>query len=137
MTILKSSKRRFGISIPENLARDLDKLASKLSIDRSSLVSEAIRTYVHDHLHYLTPHKCMGILILFSNVENDNYRKLLKIIEEYRDIIISYTHHHIEEKCIEVLILSGSSEKIRSLHREFTVLGYKARYLPLVHNECH
>lgn len=130
-----NNKRRFGISIPEDMARDLDKLASKLSIDRSSIVCEAIRTYIHDHLHYLTPHKCMGVLILFSHISRNNYKKFFNIIERYRDVIISYTHHHIEEKCIEVLILSGSSEKIQSLHREFMVIGCKARYLPLTFNE--
>lgn len=130
-----NNKRRFGISIPEDMARDLDKLASKLSVDRSSIVCEAIRTYIHDHLHYLIPHKCMGILILFSHIGENNYKNFFKIIERYKDVIISYTHHHIEEKCIEVLILSGSSEKIQSLHREFIVIGCKARYLPLTFNE--
>lgn len=132
-----NTKRRFGISIPEEIAKDLDELASKLETDRSSIVSEAIRTYVHDHLHYLTPHKCMGLLIIFSQKGEKSYRKFFKIIEKYRDVIASYTHLHIDEKCIEVLVLSGSSGKIRDLHREFTVIGCKARYLPLIFNGNH
>ena len=132
-----NSKRRFGISIPEGMAKDLDELASKLETDRSSIVCEAIRAYIHDHLHYLTPHKCMGVLVIFSHIGENSYRKFFKIIEKYRDVIVSYTHLHVDEKCIEVLVLSGSSERIQKLHREFIVIGCKARYLPLIFNGNH
>ncbi len=128
-------RRRFGISIPESIARDLDELASKLKTDRSSLVCEAIRTYIHDHLHYLIPHRCVGLLIIFSGVGGDRYRGFFKVIEKYRDIIISYTHIHADNRCVDILVLSGSSERIRSLHREFIVIGCKARYMPLSYGE--
>lgn len=123
-------KRRFGISIPEDVASDLDILAEKLNVDRSKLVCEAIRTYIRDHVHYLSPHECYGVITLISN---DNIR-LLRVIEEFKDIIKEFTHIHIDEKCINALVVSGSSTKIAELHKRLLDIFYNVRFVPL--REC-
>ena len=125
-----SRKRRFGISIPEDVANDLDFLAEKLNVDRSKLVCEAIRTYIKDHAHYLSPHECYGVITLVSN---DNVQ-LLKVIEEFKDIIREFTHIHIDEKCINALVVSGSSTKIAELHKRLLSIFYNVRFIPL--REC-
>ena len=125
-----SRKRRFGISIPEDVANDLDFLAEKLNVDRSKLVCEAIRTYIRDHAHYLSPHECYGVITLVSN---DNVQ-LLKVIEEFKDIIREFTHIHIDEKCINALVVSGSSTKIAELHKRLLSIFYNVRFIPL--REC-
>ncbi len=123
-------KRRFGVSLPEDVASDLDSLAEMLKVDRSKLVSEAVRTYVRDHAHYLIPHECYGVITLISN---DNMR-LLKVIEEFKDIIREFTHVHIEENCVNALVVSGSSEKIAELHRRLLSFFRNVRFVPL--GEC-
>jgi len=120
-------KRRFGVSVPEDVAIDLDFLAKKLNIDRSKLVCEAIRMYIKDHAHYLTPHDCYGVITLISN----NNLKLLKIIEEYRDIIKEFTHIHVHEACINALIVYGPSGKIAELHKKLLDLYSHVRFIPL------
>ena len=123
-------KRRFGVSLPEDVASDLDSLAEMLKVDRSKLVSEAVRTYVRDHAHYLIPHECYGVITLISN---DNL-KLLKVIEEFKDIIREFTHVHIEENCVNALVVSGSSTKIAELHRKLLDAFRNVRFVPL--GEC-
>ena len=125
-----SRKRRFGISIPEDVANDLDFLAEKLNVDRSKLVCEAIRTYIRDHAHYLSPHECYGVITLIS----DDNIQLLRVIEEFKDIIKEFTHIHIDEKCINALVVSGSSTKIAELHKKLLDIFYNVRYIPL--REC-
>ena len=125
-----AKKRRFGISIPEDVASDLDTLAEKLNVDRSKLVCEAIRTYIRDHVHYLSPHECYGVITLISN---DNVQ-LLRVIEEFKDIIKEFTHIHIDEKCINALVVSGSSTKIAELHKKLLSAFYNVRFVPL--REC-
>jgi len=125
-----SRKRRFGISIPEDVANDLDFLAEKLNVDRSKLVCEAIRTYIRDHAHYLSPHECYGVITLTS----DDNIQLLRVIEEFKDIIKEFTHIHIDEKCINALVVSGSSTKIAELHKKLLDIFYNVRYIPL--REC-
>ena len=121
-----SKKKRFGISIPCDMADDLDRLAKELKCNRSSLVAEALRTYIHDHLHYITPHKCKGVIIVFG--ENGSDRSL---IEEFREIILSYNHYHIGKTCIETLIVDGDSSKIRELHSRLINRGCNIRYIPV------
>ncbi len=122
-----SRKRRFGISIPEEVAISLDFLAERLNIDRSKLVCEAIKMYIRDHVHYLTPHECYGVITLISG----NSIQLLKVVEEYKDIIKEYTHIHIDEKCINALVVSGPSTKIAELHRRLLDIYYNVRFIPL------
>lgn len=125
-----SRKRRFGISIPEDVANDLDFLAEKLNVDRSKLVCEAIRTYIRDHAHYLSPHECYGVITLIS----DDNIQLLRVVEEFKDIIKEFTHIHIDEKCINALVVSGLSTKIAELHKKLLSTFYNVRYIPL--REC-
>ncbi len=125
-----AKKRRFGVSIPEDVASDLDSLAERLSVDRSKIVCEAIRSYVRDHIHYIHPHECYGVITLVS----DDNVKLLKVVEEFKDIIMEFTHIHIDEKCVNSLIVSGSSLKIAELHKKLLEVFYNVRFIPL--REC-
>ncbi|RLG86148.1 MAG: CopG family transcriptional regulator [Thermoprotei archaeon] len=121
-------KRRFGISLPEELAEKLDTLSRKLSVDRSSLVEMALREFIHDHTHYLYEHVCRGIMIVHRHGNNEQF---LAIVEKFRDIIRSYSHTHIDGVCFELLIVSGSSSRICQLHRELSLLPRcRTRYIP-------
>ncbi len=119
-------KKRFGVSVPMDLAVQLDELADKLGVDRSSLVVEALRTYIHDHMHILKPHKCMGVMISTGIIKD-----LGKIIENYRDIIIAYNHYHVDGKCIVTMIVSGDSSRIQSLSADLLSRKCMVRYIPL------
>ncbi|RLE93116.1 MAG: CopG family transcriptional regulator [Thermoprotei archaeon] len=121
-------KRRFGVSIPKDLADRLDLLAKALETDRSSLIEAAVREYIHDHMHYLVPHDCTGIMVLYGACRKEDW---FDIIDRYMDIVVSYNHIHRKNICIEVLIVSGPSKKIASLHKELVESGIKARYLPI------
>lgn len=123
-----SHKRRFGISIPEELARDLDRLALTTGVDRSSLVVGALKEYIHDHLHYLEPHYCMGIMIISGRIEHN---RLFKIIEKYHDIIHSYSHSHLGNTCLETIIVAGPSGNIAQMHKELAGNNCHVRYIPL------
>ncbi len=127
---MERGKRRFGISIPYILADILDELASKLGINRSSLIEKALRDFLQDHIHYLTPHQCQGIMILMGKYERTS---LLPIIEKYRDIIHSYIHTHLNNICIEIIMVSGNSTRISSLHSvlERSLKGCRIKYVPI------
>ncbi|ADI31566.1 CopG family ribbon-helix-helix protein [Staphylothermus hellenicus] len=123
-----SSKRRFGVSIPSDIADALDKLAELTGSDRSSIVAEALRTYLHDHLHYMIPHKCTGFIIVVKKEKNVSPSI---VIDKFKDIIQSYNHTHYEGKCIEIFFVSGYSGRIAELDRKLRSMGCSVRYIPL------
>jgi len=123
------AKRRFGISIPQNLAEALDKLASRLGVSRSELVALALREFLHDHSHYLYEHECTGVIVLVGSEKQQ--KNVETLLESYRDIVRAYVHTHTGGKCIEVIIVSGHSMQIQTLHRKLAEIGCKPRFIPL------
>ncbi|OYT51568.1 MAG: CopG family transcriptional regulator [Desulfurococcales archaeon ex4484_204] len=122
-------KRRFGVSVSEGVAEALDRLAEVLNADRSSLVEDAIRVFIDDHLHYLVPHRCGGVMMISGRVERG---RLFKAIENNRDVVRSYTHTHVGGLCLETLIVEGPSSKIVKLHKELLEIpGCRVRYMPI------
>ncbi|MET1101750.1 MAG: ribbon-helix-helix domain-containing protein [Pyrodictiaceae archaeon] len=121
-------KRRFGVSITSSIAEKLDKLATMLNIDRSRIVEEALKEYLHDQAHLLGNHKCVGLLIV---LKRDRKIDIAEAIEEYKDIISAYNHVHVAGKCIETIMVSGDSARILSLKRKLINIGYIVRYIPI------
>ncbi|MCE4599163.1 MAG: CopG family ribbon-helix-helix protein [Desulfurococcales archaeon] len=122
-------KRRFGISIPEAMASDLDRLASRLGIDRSKLVERAIKAFLDDYTHLMVPHTCSGILIL--SCDDVDEKIVSRVIEEYRDIASARLHTHVEARCIETLVVYGDSSRIAEIHSALEKAGCNVRYVPL------
>jgi len=122
-------KRRFGISLPEDLAASLDELANKLEVDRSTLITEVLREFVHDRIHVLTPHHCRGVLIVVSGDKHAS--QLASMYEKYQKMVKARMHCHSENNCIDVLIVEANSDDILNFKRELLSLKIKVRYLPL------
>lgn len=125
-----SSKRRFGVSVPEDLVRDLDRLASQLGSTRSNLVVEALREFVHDRIHVSEPHFCRGVLLITSSSRVAD--KLAMLYEKYSEVIKARMHYHCEESCIDLLIIEAKSDKIFEFERMIRNSGAdRVRYTPL------
>lgn len=122
-------KKRFGVAIDFLLAEKLDAIARSMNIDRSKLVEKAITDFVEEHNHNLEDHRCCGIIV----VEAGECGAIDKVIEIYKDIIVSYTHNHIEKRCICMVLVLGNSRRIRGLHRELILVSNKTRYVPIAH----
>ena len=123
-------KRRFGISIPEPIARDLDRLAEALSLDRSKLVRQAIAAFIQEHKHHLVPHECLGLMVV---VTVPGCFKMADLLEEFRDVVRGYNHFHARGYCIEVAVVIGPSERIRDMHGILSAKECSVRYIPLAH----
>lgn len=117
--------RRFGISIPEDLAGVLDSFAEKLGVSRSEIVREALKIYFRDHRHYMMKHRCCGIITVLSKGLD------IDLLECYKDIINNFSHLHIEGYCINSFFVSGDSERIAELHKRLLRTCKDVRYIPI------
>lgn len=123
-------KRRFGISLPEDMVERIDLLSSRLGISRSSIIQDLISEAIEDRTHLLRPHRCRGILIVVYSGER---RELVsKVLERFRESLTTTMHNHVEGSCVDVCLMDGESELILELENQLRrVKGVSEKYLPL------
>jgi len=124
------SKKRFGVSLPSEIAESLDLIAGLTGADRSSIVAEAVNEYLHDHSHYVADHECAGLLVAVSTTTGHE-RGGAVAIGEFSDIVKHYAHYHVEGVCVEVIIVVGSSARILELHNKLRAAAEAVRFIPL------
>ncbi len=123
-------KRRFGISLPEDLVEKIDELSSKLGMSRSSLIQSILVEVIEDRVHLLTPHRCRGVLIVVS--EGRSSELVSRVLERYGSCVITRTHHHTKGACVDVSFVEGDSQIILELESSLRkIKGVIERYLPL------
>jgi CopG family nickel-responsive transcriptional regulator len=124
------AKRRFGVSVPEELAEKLDRLSEIMRVDRSNLVSRAVEIFVEEYEHYIREHICQGVMVV---VQADNSRRpeVSRLLEEYSDIVLLSLHHHVDSSCLEIVVVKGPSRRIAEMHSRLERIGCKVRYIPL------
>lgn len=120
-------KKRFGISIDEETFNLIDQMAQKLSLDRSRVIEEAIRQYLDKSLHDDERHECTSVFIVACG-EDPGVQRLA---DSYQDITLSTLHTHSGNRCIDVIVVSGDSERVDLLHRDLMRLARECRVLHL------
>ncbi len=121
-----SAKRRFGVSLPRDLADTLDALATVLGVERSTVVEEAIRHYLDDHRHLLIKHHCRGVIAALCPQDADASR----VVKTYRSIIAAHFHIHLDGICVDIIAVSGDSGEIARVLGSLKAEGCTARYIP-------
>ena len=121
-------RRRFGVSLPEDIARALDSIAETLGVARSSIVEEAIRAYIADAEHLAQPHRCVGVIIAVCSE-----RSTLSVLEEHRSVVVGHMHAHPDGRCADIIVVAGMSRDIARLVSHLKSRGCGTRYIPLVH----
>lgn len=128
----RERKVRFGISVPESLARRLNSLAKAMGADRSKVVNDALREYIHDHIHYLVPHECKGVMVFIGRADRAN---ILSVLDDFNDIVKCYSRINSEGVCIDTIIVSGNSKRIVELHRTLgETFKCSIRYVPVAYD---
>ncbi|MGB9785662.1 MAG: CopG family ribbon-helix-helix protein [Infirmifilum uzonense] len=127
-----STKARFGVSIDEKLAQEVEKLVQATETNRSHIVNLALREFLNGKFHFMTPHTCEGVLIL--SYEPQMSDKIDRTLEDNKDMILSILHIHSSEgKCIEVIYTRAQSERILELENGLQKSGCKTcKFVP-----CH
>lgn len=121
-----TSKKRFGVSVPHELADYLDQAVVSTGRDRSSIVAKAIQEYLHEDLHDESEHRCTGVLIYCGEVlSKDLY------IGELSSVIKGSCSMVLAGGRVTVLFVEGNYSQIRCLRRKLAETAVLTRYIPL------
>ncbi len=123
------AKKRFGVSVSRSLAESLDMVAGMLGLDRSSVVELALRGLLEDYTHHVIPHDCVALI---AHICDRDLVEVATVIGGYGELRITQLHSHTGEKCIQILLVSGSSSVIADFYSKLAKLkGCRAKYMPL------
>lgn len=128
---------RIGVTISEDVLRDLDILIKDLKVkSRSMIISRALREYINDRKIFAGSGNVIGTInILYNHHEHETAQKLNEIQHKYAHIIRSTTHVHIDkERCFEIIITSGDMDKIREFYLEIEGLRGVKMIKPIFFN---
>ncbi len=106
-----------SLSLPTELLEELDSILGKdHSATRSEVIRQAVRRYISDYneLDKIQGNVIATITVLYEKAEKNE--ELFYLQHEFSDMITAYLHSHLTEaECLEVLVVKGSSQRLKSL----------------------
>jgi CopG family nickel-responsive transcriptional regulator len=106
-----------SLSLPEELLKELDDvLGEKRSATRSEVIRQAIRNYISEYneLNNVKGNVIATITVLYEKAKKNE--ELFQVQHEFGDMITAYLHSHLTEaNCLEVLVVKGSSQRLKNL----------------------
>jgi CopG family nickel-responsive transcriptional regulator len=109
---------RFGVSIPDSLLGDFDRLiAGKGYQNRSEAIRDLIRDSLVTEEWREGNRKMVGtISLVYSHHTRELSRILTKMQHDHYQTILSTLHIHLDEhNCLEVLVVKGKGEEIKKI----------------------
>jgi CopG family transcriptional regulator, nickel-responsive regulator len=106
-----------SLSLPTELLEELDAvLGEQKSATRSEILRQALRSYLTEYkkLEDLKGNVIATISVLYNKEEKNE--ELFKLQHEFSDMITAYLHSHLTEtSCLEVMVIKGSSNRLKEL----------------------
>ena len=106
-----------SLSLPTELLEELDAvLGEQKSATRSEILRQALRSYLTEYkkLEDLKGYIIATISVLYNKEEKNE--ELFKLQHEFSDMITAYLHSHLTEtSCLEVMVIKGSSSRLKEL----------------------
>ena len=109
--------KRFGVSLEDNLLKELDEL---VSIDKFPNRSQAIRYLIRKNK---VEEKWKGnanvsgcIVLVYDHHKRDLLNKSVDIQHNYQHLVLSTQHVHLDhDNCLETIALKGKAKELKNL----------------------
>jgi CopG family nickel-responsive transcriptional regulator len=109
---------RFTVSVPRDLAKQLDQMSRQKGYDNRSLaVADMIRAGLVEHRQNFGAQAIAGTITLVYDHHKQHVQATLTDIQhDHHDVIISTLHVHLDhDNCLEVLIMRGKAERVKTI----------------------
>lgn len=109
--------KRFGISLEEDLLRELDSLVSKRSFpNRSQAIRSLIRNKRVEQDWNLDRNVAGCIVLVYDHHKRSLLDESIKLQHKYQSFILSVQHVHLDHSnCLEIIALKGRSSELKEL----------------------
>jgi len=112
---------RFTVSVPRELARQLDQMTREKGYDNRSLaVGDLVRAALVEHRQNLEDQEIAGTITLVYDHHKQHVQGALTDIQhDHHEVIISTLHVHLDHhNCLEVLVVRGQAGVIKRIADE-------------------
>lgn len=129
-----------GVSFPAELLKSFDNILREMGIaSRSQGLQEAIRAFITVNIWRLGGDESVAgvILVHYSHDVKGIEEELTDVQHDFMDIIPSALHLHLtEEDCLLVIVVKGSSSRIKELAEKIRNIGKFKQVLPILTTIC-
>jgi CopG family nickel-responsive transcriptional regulator len=112
------SVTRFSISLPAELAGQLDRMTREKGYDNRSLaVADMIRAQLVEHRQRLDREEIAGTITLVYDHHKPHVQETLTDIQhDHHDLIVATLHVHLDhDNCMEVLAVRGRASAVKRI----------------------
>lgn len=112
---------RFSISLPQALAKQLDRMVAQKGYDNRSLaVADMIRAELVEHQQQFAEKEIAGtITLLYDHHKQRVQTALTDIQHDHHQVIIATLHAHLDhDNCLEVLAVRGKAAVVKRIADE-------------------
>lgn len=110
--------KRFSVSVPPKLLGDFDEVITKMGYERSKAIRLAMQNFLTEY-RWTSEEERVGVgalVMIYDHEARGLEESLTKIQHEYREVISSTTHIHLDDQnCLEIIALNGEVKRTRSL----------------------
>jgi len=116
--------KRFGVSLEEDLFKELDLLVKKHGFpNRSQAIRFLIRQNVSEEAWQENKEVSGAIVLIYDHHKRDLVNKSLSIQHEFSHIILATQHVHLDHNsCLEIIALKGKAEGLKALSDKLIAL---------------
>ncbi|WP_290812797.1 CopG family ribbon-helix-helix protein [Halovivax sp.] len=107
---------RTSLSVPEDLLAEFDATWRAEGMDsRSRAIREAMAEYVERHRDLETATGTVTGAVVFDYEHERVIEALHDVQHDYQDVIISTSHAHRRDRCLESIFSRGPADRFRAL----------------------
>ena len=116
---------RFGVSLEEELLKDLDSFVVENSYpNRSQAIRALIEKYIVEKKWQCNNIVAGAVVMVYDHHKGDITTRSNDIQHEYFDVILSAQHFHLNHNtCLEIIAVKGTSNRLTELSDK--ILGIK------------
>jgi CopG family nickel-responsive transcriptional regulator len=109
-----------SISLNENILKVIEKIKNEYGYSgRSEVIRAGLRLLISEHKDTEKLYGEVNCILLILH-HHDSESAVSDIKHDFMDITKTQIHSHFEkEKCLEIFVLNGNSERIKEMHRLF------------------